>query len=69
MSRDIRTGMKIGERVFVKRVTIVLLECTENDTNNVNDARDRVVHETTLVTDETYVEKHRVDQAIKEVLL
>lgn len=61
--------MKAGEKLFVKRTTVVLVECKDNDTNNVNDARATVKRETVLASQETVLGPQYVAAVIKEVLL
>lgn len=59
--------MNIGERVFMRRTQIVLIECVENKTNNVNDVRDRIERETVLIERANLVHATSVAAAIESV--
>jgi hypothetical protein len=60
--------MKAGDKKFVQRTTVVLVECLDNNTNNVNDARDTVNRETVLATEERLLTPHTVADTIRLVL-
>lgn len=63
----IRQDMRPGERVFVLRTQVVLIECFENNTNNTNDARDRVYNEVKLAATEIIIPDASVPESIAKV--
>lgn len=67
MSANVQRQMAIGERKFIKRTQVVLVEVVANDTNNVNDARDRLVNETVLAESVVDVPHRFVSTAIHRV--
>lgn len=67
MKSQIKRQLNPGDRAFVKRTQVVLVECFDNNTNNVNDARDRVYHEVTLAEYESEVPEASVPEVIAAV--
>lgn len=60
--------MNIGERKFIKRIQVILVECVENDSNNVNDARDRLVKETVIASRKVTIAPGMVAVEVEKVV-